>query len=320
MAVRLGHQVGEPVTAGNTVVPSRLSNRNVLDHARRLAGHLLKSIDYDPTRSTIVPLNDCAEYLQASIKSTAGTSIKVYGALWASQPAQPELFGDFEIAIARSGYPGRFTLAHELAHRAADTWLTKAELSTWTFSQKKLFFDGFAGHLLLPDELLLTVLPVSNGQQIELSLSALKHLRSTFHVSYSCLIKRLNDLTVDRRLALRNVIFSAAAAVSATKRTDYAPRVIVASTPIGFFIPANTRLKSLGLSSLADLYWAGTPYTESYSEENIHITARNNWKLRNMKCMFQYVIFVLNHGGRLMLAAELSDRRRFTDDLGIMLP
>jgi len=292
---------------------SERSNRDILVRAKALAEDILRNVGYDPKVAPVVPLGACAKYLDAPIKRVEGTRLKARGAVWATELVQAGLFGDVEIEVARSGYSGRFTLAHELAHRAADIWLGAEETKGWSYGQWKVFLDGFAGQLLLPDVTLLHSLVIPSGREIEISLELLKQLHMYFQVSFSCLIKRFSDLSTEGRLPVRNIILSAAAGVSTARRTGYAPRIIVASAPRVFFVPANTRLKSLGLAGLADLYWTGSAFVDSYLEDNCRVMSRSDWKERNLRCLFRYVIYELENRRRIMLASEVSGKRHALD-------
>jgi len=282
-----------------------LSLRDLRQHAKGMATQLLAAIRYDPKANRNVPLGSCAAYLQTTVKARPPGQLRAHGVIWAVPRPQASLFGDYEIEISRAGYPARFTLAHELAHRTAQLWLTPEETESWGEAKYKVFLDAFAGYLLLPDDLLLSHLALPDTGPFYVTLNLLRALRDHLRVSYSCLIKRFSDLSLDKKINIGNCTLSASAAVSAGKKSNYAPRVIVASTPSDIFIPSNTRLRSLGLETLADLYWRGEPCSAGYCEQRYQFQSRSDWNLHEKNAMFHYVILMAVQERRIMIISEV---------------
>ena len=228
------------------------------------------------------------------------------GMLWDRLQLQPTLLGDVEAQVNIAGWPGRFVLAHELAHRIADLFLTAQQRESIRADDWEGLMDECAGRLVLPDHLLLAACP--DGEPLEMTPAWINSVHHRLRVSMVCLLKRLNDLACKGALTLANCAFITAPAVSRKRRTHYDLRVITRCMPLGWFLPSNKRLSSLGLESLCAVFWRAEPFAENIAEDNVVISRRidGQWKRVPVRAPFRYVIYTASARTQRSMLATFS--------------
>lgn len=269
-----------------------------IELARLLSRQLLDQCGYQVISLKRVPLLALARYLGVTVTFSQQ---RVRGSLWAIDEDQPDLFTNYLAKIRQEGLASRFTLAHELGHRAGRLYLNASQTSLWKSSEWKIFVDTFAGNVLLPDDLLLL---------------SLRHLSAPFHLhdlvklscllgaSISCLLVRMRQLLATVTIEFDQVIILATAALSRRSLKDYGPRVLISLSPIGSFIPHNTRLASLGSTSLAGIFSSAPPFVEGTVEDDMRIWESSTRCARYIKLTFKYVVFLASNQDRLLLSVS----------------
>jgi len=147
------------------------------------------------------------------------------------------------------------------------------------------------------------VLTLGVHKEIRLTVPMLTYLNRRLQVSYSCLLKRINDLVTGGQVGVTNCALIAAPAVSAKYKTHYAPRVIVSCTPRRWFIPPNKRLASLGLAALLNLWDTAPAFKTGTAESEITMWSRETWRKTTTTQHFEYIFFVPRPTVRVMLSA-----------------
>ena len=110
-----------------------------------LAAQLLREARFEPSSHLQpVPLGDIARALDIDSigRPEAHSPFRPEGALWEAGGARQSLFADVRAEIAAKGARGRFTLAHELAHRWATVRLSPEETAGWTAEIGLLSWTG----------------------------------------------------------------------------------------------------------------------------------------------------------------------------------
>lgn len=269
-----------------------MSTMAVANLAKTLAANLLKEVGFNPQTLRPVPLQKIAKSLDVPVVYRESDSLlRPEAALWERTTPQPSLFGDVEAEIWAQGLQRRFALAHELAHRVAYLRLTTGQTQDWTNKNWKDFLDEFAGRLLLPNSLIVSV--INPETPLELTIQLIDSVHRRLGVSISCFLKRLNDADCEGVLQLANGALMASPAVSAKQRTNYAPRILAICAPRQWFIPSNRRLSSLGLHSLSKLFWDADPFVIGVAEDKLMVLQRPNWQSVSINQTFHYVIYPL---------------------------
>lgn len=289
MAKRLLRQCGE----GDIEVPTK--QPRVI--ASRLADRALSEAGYAPVRCRPVPLINIMRALRLKRRPASEPSA---ACLWEPGSQQIALFGDAEISVGTAGLRRRFIIAHEMAHQAARLYLASEETLRWSPQDWHTYCQEFAGRLILPDALLLGT--VGTASPLHLTIAGLAALQRAFRVPMACLLKRLNDASTQGLLTLTNCAFLAAPGLSLRRQRDYAPRVVVSCMPREWFVPANKRLYTLGLLTLARAFWSAEPLVPGTLYDHLHIWHRRPWRQETLQLPFRYVIYPARPGPRVMLA------------------
>ncbi|MBD0372151.1 MAG: hypothetical protein ICV60_15020 [Pyrinomonadaceae bacterium] len=279
-----------------------MATKAIAKLAKRLASDLLKEAGINSEAPTPVPLQKIAKALDVPVVYREMDSpLRAEAVIWERTAAQPSLFGDVKAEIWGQGIQKRFALAHELSHRVAHLWLAKGQTESWTNKDWKDFLDEFAGHLLLPNSLLLSV--VNPNTPLELTIQWIDLVHRQLRVSISCLLKRLNDADYEGILRLANGALVATPALSAKQKTNYAPRIQTICAPRQWFIPSNRRLSSLGLHSLSKLFWNADPFTIGIAEDKLIVLQRPDWQSISVNQTFHYVIYPIRSGEQKVMLA-----------------
>lgn len=270
--------------------------------AKKLASDLLKETGVNAQTSAPIPLQKIAKALDVPVVyHELDSPLRPEAAIWERGAEQPSLFGDMRAEIWAQGLQKRFALAHELSHRVAHIWLAKGQTDAWTNKDWKDFLDEFAGHLLLPNSLLLSA--INPNIPLELTIEWIDLVHRQLRVSISCLLKRLNDADYEGILRLANGALIATPALSSKQKTNYAPRIQTICAPRQWFIPSNRRLSSLGLHSLSKLFWNAAPFTIGIAEDKLIVLQRPDWQSVSINQTFHYVIYPLrSREQKVMLA------------------
>ena len=259
---------------------------------------LLTQIKYAPEAFRPVPIGRVAHALEIQIVESSQSPTR--GALWSTDRPQPSLFGDFVVTVWDQSAGRRFTLAHELAHRAADLFLASEEVATWTANDQRVFADQFASYLLLPDSLITESFGV--GKRVRLDLGTLKRIQKVFGLSMSALAARLNHAARRKVIRLLDLVLVATAGVSLRQGLNYAPRVVSRCTPDPWYIPLNKRLESIGLTNLDRLYWTGSLYQDGIAEDSMSLWSRERHDMYHLTRTFQYILFQTASAQRILVA------------------
>jgi hypothetical protein len=211
------------------------------------------------------------------------------------------LFGDFVATVWDQSAGRRFTLAHELGHRAADLFLSSLEVATWTERDQRAFADRFAGYLLLPDSLITK--SFGTRSDVRLDLASLRRIQRLFGLSMSALTARLNHAAQRKLIVLSDFVLVVTAGVSVRKGTNYAPRVVSRCVPDPWYVPLNKRLESIGLTNLAQLYWTGPLYRVGIAEDSMTLWSKECRQMHRLTRMFQYILFQSAGGQRILVTS-----------------
>lgn len=274
--------------------------------ARRRARDLSRAL-LDAAKSRAVykfnqpaPLAAIARHLNVTVTiEDRASPLFPDGALCPLTSGQLDLF-QVEARIWSTGSRRRFTIAHELAHRAAELYLHPRETLNWDYRTWKTFLDLLASRLLLPDDLLLDAIRETPDR---ITLDWIQSTSSQLRVSISCMVTRLADAVRELDLPLSTCILVLANGVSAKRKTNYAPRIVSRCTPPTWFIPVNKRVSSLGMRALSEALTAGRLYSSAVLEDTIEMWSISERRKRLVRRDFNYVIFKLDaDAGHIMLA------------------
>lgn len=274
---------------------------------KQLASEILKEVKYNPTHDLRpVPLLEMAKILDIGIvRLPREYSFGADGALWKVDKIQPSLFGDVNAQIGFAAATNqRFVLAHEIAHRISDLYLANEETADWTSLDWQRFVNDLAGRLLIPDSVFAVR---SKDHPLGLTLHSLSAMRRNFHVTYSCLIGRLNQAEREGIISLSNCAIVVNAGVSSVQRTNYGPRVLSCCTPRQWYIPTNKRLSSLNLIHLSRTYWNAEVLTRGAVEDEINLWNSRIRGTVSYRVVFDYMVFKSNAtGGRVLISTFCS--------------
>lgn len=179
-----------------------------------------------------------------------------------------ELGNDRFVIVADTGSPpserDRFTVAHELGHLLLDPVLRERDVRV-PHDQRERLCDAFASRLLLPDEHVEQALAAFSRP---IGVAALNRLAGDLRVNYWPLMLALARQWPD----------DGTVAVYATRRGHPRRPSVVdlrVETQAGgpLFLARHRRLRSLGLTSLADWADAGGEWQQWEGEDHLTVTA-----------------------------------------------
>jgi hypothetical protein len=213
--------------------------------------------------------------------------------LWGAEKAR--------IVVGRRGVTSRFTYAHELAHWAARLGVPEEVCSTWSPNEIRQFCDEFAGRLLVPNELLMASLitaSIDPAIPFELTIPLVETLYRHIRAPMAAVIKRLDDGVREGRLRIANCAVLVCAARSAKRNSNYAPRILACCTPPEWFLPANKRLTTLGMSNLDRAFWEAEPLGLGFAVDRFTVWVREGWRKQVVERAIRYRIYEASKGQR----------------------
>lgn len=272
--------------------------RNQRSHLHRqaqlTAWALLESSGAYTPSSTFVDLNRLAGYLGVDVQYRVDIGGAPGGLLLVG--SGPEFEGEhLAVKVAEAGYRRRFTLAHELGHAA----IRKSPAINLSSEEEEIFVDAFASQVLLPGPLLSQLIA---GNDV-LSINALDKLSRQAKVSLSALVSRISSAN-DLDWSPRNFVFVSTLGVSRRKRENLAPRILTISSPKGFYVPTNRRLRKYGLDYLEKVFDTVPLYLKNALESPMKAYSLVEKKTYTFTLLFDYVVFSTSDGSRLMLATS----------------
>jgi len=205
----------------------------------------------------------------------------------------------FRAEIYSTGYRMRFSLAHEISHvvleREPPNFLQKA-----SGRGRRIVIDELAGRILIPTALLRAL--IEGWEEPGLDIERIEDASRRVRASESVLLKRLGDLVFEQQVHLERGALVAKEELSEVRKESFAVRVWVCCLPREWYIPANTRLSSLGMRHLPGLFYSAKPFTINTVEDYITPRKRERWKKTSpILSRFKYKIYDYEQK-RMMLA------------------
>lgn len=277
--------------------------------ARQLAAECLKDSGYDPEvcqSVRLVPLRRVL--LVKQVHRSTGLSARE-GAVF---PLEPQLSlwhaDEAKVIVGGKGITLRFTYAHELAHWAARLRLPEEVCATWSPHEVRQFCDEFAGRVLLPNELLISSLretSVDPNSEFQLTIPMVESMYRHIQAPMATVLKRIRDAVEEGRLRITNCAMLVCAGRSARRNTDFATRILVCCTPLRWFLPANKRLMTLGMSNLDRAFWEAPSFLEGFVVDKFTVWSREGWRRESVQRPISYKIYAAGkslHASRVMLS------------------
>jgi hypothetical protein len=135
---------------------------------------------------------------------------------------------------------------------------------------------------LLPFRLLLKCF--GPGNAIRLTVEKIEKASAQTNASMMLVIMRLGEAVAASKVELLNAAFSATIAESRKKHTDPAPRIFTRCFPGRWFVPANTRLASLGLTTLHETFYSVPLYGSIATNDSFQAWDRITQKTSRIDC------------------------------------
>lgn len=191
----------------------------------------------------------------------------------------------YEIGVFSEGMRARFTFAHEVSHVVLDAAFRK-EAEALSEGMREWVCNLAAGLVVLPDTLLLSVLPRTDD--LSLSIPLLEGIAARSRVSLSVLISRMNDLVRCGLVRVMNGAVIVRLAWSRKQQENLAPRISSSCLPGRWFLPVNRRLSSVGLVALARVFDSVPLYLEGGLEDEITVRDQELRRPVHVKCNVRY--------------------------------
>lgn len=275
--------------------------------AAKLAAESLASVGFHGTAGRAVRLSPLRELLFVKKVTRMENLSSGEGAIFPLKESQHS-FWEAEVVIGRRSTKSRFTFAHELGHQAARLYLDEDIVASWSSDNVRQFCDEFAGQLLVPDELLIGALGFdadSASVNIDITVGMLERLYQRVYAPMAVVIKRLNDLAMQRRISLTNCAMVVCASRSAKRKSHFAPRILTICTPSEWFVPANKRLVSIGMINLDRAFWDNPVLDDGLAVDRLSVWVRNGWRQQEVERPIRYRIYGGSKGStgnRVMIA------------------
>jgi hypothetical protein len=277
--------------------------------ARQLATECLKDAGYEPEACRSVRLVPVRRVLLVKqVHRLTGLSAREGAIL----PLEPQLSlwhaDEAKVIVGGKGITLRFTYAHELAHWAARLRLPEEECAKWSADEVRQFCDEFAGRLLVPDELLISSLretSVDPNRAFQISIPMVESIYRHVQAPMATILKRIGDAVEEGRLRITNCAMLVCAGRSAKRNTDYATRILACCTPLQWFLPANKRLMTLGMSNLDQAFWKAPPIRLGFVVDKFTVWSREGWQRESVQRPISYKIYAAGksqHASRVMLS------------------
>ena len=204
----------------------------------------------------------------------------------------------YEMRIFGVGYRRRFTIAHELAHVVLHTKFTNEHRELGVDARERVA-DAAAGMILLPDSVI--AVTFSGKTPLVVGIPLLEATADKLKVSLSLLVKRLGDATRSGLIKSENGAFIVDLARSRKAGQNMAPRVRIWFLPLGWFLPSNKRLTSLGLQYLPSLFYSAGLYEEQGTEDDLTLWRKDRREWYSMHVKFSFKCYMAEGNARKML-------------------
>jgi len=204
----------------------------------------------------------------------------------------------YEMRIFSTGFRKRFTVAHELAHVVLYTRFADEDHKLSPDARERVA-DIAAGMILLPDTVLTAAF--SGRSKLVVEIQLLETTADKLKVSLSVLVKRFGDASRSGLLKPENGAFIADLSRSRKAGYNLAPRVSVWLLPVGWFLPSNKRLTTLGMQYLPSLFHSVELWKEQRTEDDLTLWRKDRREWHSMHVVLSFKCYLAEGNVRKML-------------------